>query len=83
MIMALFSLASAMEDRSYALKKERRIFALGIRDVGVHVIGSGAGRQAVVSFEFGNGAVFRFLLDQPLFRKLSGVFDREFSQGLH
>lgn len=82
-IIALFSLASGIEDRAHARMRERRVFALPIKDVDVTVISTEEGRHAVVSIEFGNRAVFRFLLNQDLFRKLSGAIDNEFNQGVH
>lgn len=82
-IIALFSLASGIEDHGHARMRERRVFALPIKDIDVTVISTEEGRRAVISVEFGNRAVFRFLLNQELFRKLSGALDGEFDQVVH
>ncbi|PZQ50460.1 MAG: hypothetical protein DI556_07870 [Rhodovulum sulfidophilum] len=71
MIMALFSAASALQDRRYFLRKERTVVALPIQDAGSTAIMSRGERHVVISLQLENDAIFRFSLPLGAAARLS------------
>ena len=71
MIMALFSAASALQERRYALKRERAVVALPIQDAGATAVTARGERHVVISLKLENDAIFRFSVPPGAAARLS------------
>lgn len=71
MIIALFSAASALQERRYAATGERAVVALPIRDAAAVAVPSQGERHVVVSLQLENNAVFRFSIPPGAAARLS------------
>jgi hypothetical protein len=71
MIMALFSAASALQERRYAVKRERAVVALPVQDAAAVAITARGTRHVVISLKLENDAIFRFSLPLGAATRLS------------
>lgn len=69
-IMALFSVASALQDRRYAVAREHAVLALPVEDAGAASVSIGGAGHVVVSLRLEGDAIFRFSLGASVARKL-------------
>ncbi|TPE53616.1 hypothetical protein [Amaricoccus solimangrovi] len=82
-IMALFSAASALQDRRYAATRERTVLALPVREAAATAVAAGGARHVVVSLRLGNEAIFRFSLPSGTAAELSRSLAEAVGSGLN
>ncbi len=82
-IMALFSAASALQERRYAATRTREVLALPVSDAAATAVAVGGERHVVVSIKLGEEAVFRFSLPPCAAARLSETLSLAVGKGLN